>query len=65
VKDFRRRCSYSTPFYYLTVIKERSMTDQGPCPFLYPFICVIGVKIKKPGNDLLSHRVASAVPSAL
>jgi hypothetical protein len=38
------------------------MTDQGPCPFLYPFI---GVKIKKPGNDLLSHQVTLAVPSAL
>jgi hypothetical protein len=39
------------------------MTDQGPCPFLYPFINIMKNK-KKPGNYLLSHRVASAVPWA-
>jgi hypothetical protein len=40
------------------------MTDQGPCPFLYPFIEDDARNIKKPGNYLLSHRVTSAVPSA-
>ena len=39
------------------------MTVQGPCPFLYPFINAMKNK-KKPGNYLLSHRVASAVPWA-
>ncbi len=38
------------------------MTDQGPCPFLYPFMDWINKK--KPGNYLLSHQVTSAVPSA-
>ncbi len=39
------------------------MTDQGPCPFLYPFI-FWKMNKKKPGNYLLSHQVTLAVPSA-
>ncbi len=39
------------------------MTDQGPCPFLYPFI-LRKMNKKKPGNYLLSHQVTLAVPSA-
>ena len=38
------------------------MTDQGPCPFLYPFMS--RKNKKKPGNYLLSHQVTLAVPSA-